>query len=759
MTIDPIRDTQGAVLSAAVQCHQSGAFDEAARHYMAVLQTEPDHALANHNLGALLVQQNQPEAGLPYLIKALETDPACRQYWLSYIDALFRAGHRDAAKEVLAMARQQGLQGEDVESLAARLDDTSGRQAAKPLTRQSFAKENSKLVELFSTGRYPEAEELARLMTAEFPQYGFGWKVLGTVTPNSVDALLPLQKAAELLPKDFEVHYNLGLILQELGRLDEASASYHQALQINPGYAQGHNNLGVTLQELGWLDQAEASYRQAIKLDPDYVNALYNLGIVLQAQGLTAEAEAIHRRTLSLKPDHAGTHCNLGTVLLGKGQNDAALASFRRALQIKPDFIVAHNNLIVALDMSDKIGLSELQAERSQWAQTHAAPLWQDTVHANERVTERRLRIGYVSADFREHSASKVFGGMLTQYDRSKFEVYAYSNTRIKDDRYTELFRQNVTVWRSIVGLSDQAAARMIQDDQIDILVDLSGHTAGNRLLVFARKPAPIQITALGYAAGTGMQAMDVFFTDRVMVPADEQHYYREQVRYLPSSLCLFTMDPFPEVNALPALSSACITFGSFNRLAKTSESTYQTWAEILRAIPGSRLVLKTGELDDTNSRSRIAGYFTSAGIAAERIVMIGKTSWYQHMQAYHSVDIALDPFPHGGGVTALEGLMMGVPVITRRWPTLTGRISASLMTTLGLTDWIADTPEQYVQIAVGKAGDVQSLSALRGKLRAMVSGSVLGDQSAFVRAVEQEYLKLWQEWLARNPAGDFQER
>jgi predicted O-linked N-acetylglucosamine transferase (SPINDLY family) len=370
-----------------------------------------------------------------------------------------------------------------------------------------------------------------------------------------------------------------------------------------------------------------------------------------------------------------------------------------------------------------------------------------DTIHENDCTPGRRLRIGYVSADFREHSASKVFGGMLTHYDRSQFEVYAYSNSRLKEDRYSELFRKNVTVWRNIAGLSDQAAASMLLDDRIDILVDLSGHTAGNRLLVFARRPAPIQITALGYAAGTGMQAMDVFFTDRVMVPLDEVGYYREEVRYLPCALGLFSMDEFPAVNALPALSNGVVTFGSFNRLAKVSNDTYRTWAKLLLAIPGSRLLLKATELDDALNRERILQAFTQAGIAAERIVMRGNTSWYEHMQAYHQVDIALDPFPHGGGVTALEGLMMGVPVITRRWPTLTGRISASVMTTLKLPGWIAETPEQYVEIAVGQANDLQSLSKLRGQLRGIFTSSVLGDQAAFVRSVEQEYRKLWQEW------------
>lgn len=729
----------------AVSHHQAGRLADAEGLYLDVLKAQPLHADANYNMGLLALQKNQAADSLPYFLAALEADASCGAYWISYIDALFQAGLVDDAAQVLAIARQQGLQGEQIDALATRLDGAAEPQVRK--SAQPAAKQAKKLAELFGAGRYGEAEALARSMTADYPRYGFGWKVLGTVTARSSDALLPLQKAADLLPNDFEVHYNLGLIQQELGLLDEAVSSYQRALQINPAYAQGHNNLGVTLQELGRLADAEASYRKAVEIDPGYVNALHNLGLVLQAQGRADEAEVIHRRTLSLKPDHAGAHCNLGTVQLGMGRLDDAATSYRQALQLKPDFVVAHSNLIFCMDMADTSNSAELQRERARWADVHAAPLWQDMVYSNDCTLGRRLRIGYVSADFREHSASKVFGGMLTQYDRTQFEVYAYSNSKIKDDRYTELFRKNVTAWRSIAGLSDQMVASMILDDKIDILVDLSGHTAGNRLLVFARRPAPIQVTALGYAAGTGMRAMDAFFTDRVMVPADEQHYYREHVRYLPCALGLFTMDEFPEVNALPALSNGSVTFGSFNRIGKASIDTYRTWARILQAVPNSRLLLKTGEFDDAAVRERIAGHFVADGVAAERIVMQGKTSWQEHMRSYHSVDIALDPFPHGGGVTALEGLVMGVPVITLRWPTLTGRISASVMTTLGLTDWIAQTHQQYIKLAINKAGDLQSLSALRATLRARMNASVLGNQTIFVGAVEQEYRRLWQEW------------
>ncbi len=753
-------------LQLAISRHQAGEFQEAGQHYLAVLQADPHHGDANYNMGIMAMQMKQPAASLPYFAAALDVDPSCGQYWLSYIEALFQSGQMDDARQLLILARNQGLQGAEVDALTAKLEagveNVDSMDSAPPAVQKRTHKgktpgnrEINALMTLFSAGRLKEAEKQARLMTVHYPTYGLGWKLLGASIENSVQALAPMQKAAALLPNDFEVHYNLSLILYELGRLDEACTSYRRVIQVNPAYAPAYNNLGVTLQEMGKFDEAETSFRQAIEVDPNYTNALHNLGLVLQVLNRLAEAEEIHRRTLQLDPEHAAAHCNLGIVLLNAGNNDAAAKSFRRALQIKPNFLVAHNNLIFCLDMADNTSLAELQHERDKWAEAHATPLWQETTHANNCDPNRRLRIGYISADLREHSAAKVFGGVLTQYDRSQFDVIAYSNFNGKDDRYTELFKNNVTVWRSIVAVPDESVVQMIRDDNIDILVDLSGHTAGNRLLVFARKPAPIQITALGYAAGTGMRAMDVFLTDAVMVPPQEQHYYREKVKYLPCALSLFSMDPFPPLNALPALTAPTITFGTFNRLAKSSEETYRTWARILQAIPESRLLLKTKELNDDATRSLVLEKFTRAGIAPERIIMQGGTTWYEHMQAYHQIDIALDPFPHGGGVTALEGLMMGVPLITHRFPSLTGRVSASVMTTLGMTDWIAETKEQYVEIAIQKTRDLQSLAALRQQLRDRLNSSVMGNQTLFVRAVEQQYRTLWQEWCLSDCSQD----
>jgi protein O-GlcNAc transferase len=945
-------------LKLAIAHHQAGRVQEAVEGYKAVLHVAPQHPAANYNMGLLALQNGEAAAGLPYLLAALEAEADRGQYWISYIDALFQAGQRDEALQVLKLAREQGLQGEEVEALAQRLG-AEPREAADDAVKQRGARPGhaqiDALVSEFGAGRYAEAAVTAQRMTEQYPQHEFGWKALGAAYKQlgrTEDALAAMQQAAALSPGDVEAHYNLGVTQQALDRLDEAENSYREAIRLSPDYADAHSNLGVVLQTLGRLDEAAVSYRQALQIWPDYVEALgnlgkllhalgqledaivcfrallkirpadqeahynlgvllgesgqaeaavscfrralhiapdyadahfslgntlkemacfaeakaayqmalkimpdnaqvhYNLGNLLKDAGRTEEAEASYQQALQIEPDFARAqynlgniqldggrlaeavasyrqaiqseadlvdahynlanalkemgslteaeaayrhalhldpeyaeahsnlgnalkdsgrlsdaeacyrraihikptlleaHCNLGNVLMASGRYEPACASYQHALQIDAEFVDAHSNLIFTRDLMPGMDTAALQAERRRWAAAHAAHLDPHRAHTHVRDPARRLRIGYVSADFRVHSAAYVFGAMLVHYDRDAFEVTAYANSTIEDE-LTREFKQHVTHWRRIAGMSDEAVAELIRADGIDILVDLSGHSSGNRLRVFARKPAPVQITAWGYAAGTGMPAMDVLFSDPVFIPPKERPLYAEQVRYLPCAISYFHHHEAPPVNALPALSGSGITFGSFNRLVKNSQQTYRVWARVLQACPGSRMLIKTPALEDAGTCAQVKACFAAEGIAPERILLQGRSTRDAHMAAFNQIDMALDPFPHGGGVTALEGLMMGVPLVTLRWPTLTGRVSASIMTTLGLTDWIAETPEQYVELAVKKAADVPGLSSLRGRLRGIFAASVLGDQLAYTRAAEQQYRLLWRDWCA----------
>lgn len=547
-------------------------------------------------------------------------------------------------------------------------------------------------------------------------------------------------------PNNVEAYVNRGYVLNRLGETDAAIASYQKSVEVRPNDAKLYAILGAVLQSAGRAAEAEASYRRAVALKPGDFKTFLKLGRLLLTEGRPAEAEGFFRHALTLNPASADVHFGLASLCQNQGRVAEAEAHFRQVIQLAPDHVVAHSSLIFTIDLRAP-NAAAMQPERKRWADQFAASKRDKTPFANTPDPDRRLKVGYVSADFRQHSAAMVFGAMLTKYNRDQFEVYAYDNSSVADD-LTRRFQQTVPHWRHICGLSDDAVARMIRDDGIDILVDLSGHSSGNRLLVFARKPAPIQITAWGFLSGTGLEAMDAILADPVIVPENERAFYSEEVVYLPNGVNgAYFLTKYPDVNELPAATAGNVTFGSFNRLVKLSDEVIKLWARVLLAVPGSRMIIKSPGLESPQLRLRIIELFSNAGVETARIVFMGRSSWSEHMAAFNQIDIALDTFPHCGGVTTLEGLMMGIPVVTLRWPTIVGRVSASCMTTLELVSWIANTQDEYVAIAAEKAKDLARLSELRETLRARVLGSVLGDGVAYAMAVEREYRKLWKKW------------
>ena len=403
-------------------------------------------------------------------------------------------------------------------------------------------------------------------------------------------------------------------------------------------------------------------------------------------------------------------------------------------------------SLIFNLELTPGIDNATLQHERNRWAKQHTSMIVPKSDHANDRTPDRKLRIGYVSADFREHSAAYVFGGMLIHFDRANFEVFAYSNCELEDG-ITRQFQESVTCWRNIHRMSDDEAAAVIVKDKIDILVDLSGHSGGNRLLLFARKPAPIQCTGWGYATSTGLKAIDYFFTDRFCVPESERHYYTEKVSYLPCLVSSWFPFRFPEVGPPPALKKGYVTFGCFNRLAKISDMALDAWCEILRRLPAARMIIKCGEFDKPENKYRIRDFFISNGIEADRFSLIGVTPKLEHIASFNMIDIALDPFPQCGGVTALEGLMMGVPLVVMRGDTITGRGASSILSNIHCKHWIANTVDEYVDIALSFS-DYNDLEFYREVLRHNFKYSMVGDTTKYVQYPEMTYREMWREYL-----------
>lgn len=560
-------------------------------------------------------------------------------------------------------------------------------------------------------------------------------------------ALASYDTAIAIAPERVEAHINRGSTLLALGRGEEAVASYQRGVALRPTDAKLHAMLGRVLHAQGRRDEAVVSLRQSLALDPRDARTHYRLGDVLSAKGELVEAEAAYRQAIALDPQRSEPHMKLGVLLQGQGRIVEAEARCQLAVALRPDVPTLFSNLIFILDLTMSATTASLQAARRQWAERFTPPAFENVHPRHVPDPDRRLRIGYVSADFQEHSAAFVFGAMLIQFNPAQFEVFAYSNVNATD-KMAQQFRRSVTHWREIAHLSTDAAAALIRGDGIDILVDLSGHSAGNRLDVFAKKPAPIQITAWGYITGTGMKAMDVLFADPVVIPEDEKSLYAEEIVYLPNVVCCaFFLTKYPDIVPLPAVSGRGVTFGSFNRLAKISDATVRAWSRVLAAVPESKMIIKAPGLEHAHVRQRIEQNFVDAGLDVTRIRFQGRTSWWDHLSAYNQVDIFLDAFPHSGGVTTLDSLMMGVPVVTLKWPTLVGRLSASFLTTLGLTDWIAETEDAFVELAVRKARDIDALKDLRQSLRMRLRNSIIGNTKAYVAAVEGTYRRLWRRW------------
>jgi predicted O-linked N-acetylglucosamine transferase (SPINDLY family) len=522
---------------------------------------------------------------------------------------------------------------------------------------------------------------------------------------------------------------------------------------IDSAAADARNRGGMARHAEGRLDEAIAAYRAAIQANPEFAEAYSNLGVALKAKGELEQAEASYARAIALYPEFAAAHVNLGVVLHAQGQAAKAIASFERALALDPGHPAAHSNLIFARNFDPALDTAAQQAEHSRWYARHGAHLAVAIApHGNAPEPERRLRVGYVSADFRDHSAALIFAPVLRRHDKAQFDVVCYSNSH-REDATTDALRLAATLWRETASISDQDLAALIRADRIDILIDLSGHTAGNRLLVFARKPAPVQVSAWGHAAGTGLATIDALFSDAIMAPAEERHLFAERIVDLPCAIGYEAPEDAPAVSALPATANGHLTFGSLNHPSKISPAVLRCWAEILHAVPHSRLLLEDRAFDEAGQQDRMRAALAAHGVAGDRLILRGSSSRADHMAICGQIDVALDPFPYGGGITTCETLWMGVPAVTLHGRTATARIGASIMIALGLADWAARSEEEYVALALAKARDLAVLAELRQGLRARMGASAFADPERYARAVEAAYRMLWREWCARATA------
>jgi predicted O-linked N-acetylglucosamine transferase (SPINDLY family) len=643
----------------------------------------------------------------------------------------------------------------------------------------------------FQSGAHKDAEALCHRILQRQPREADAWHILGLIArdagKNDV-AIGHIGNAIALNPNAAIFRLNFGSVLHKLGRFEEAARHFTAAIALQPNYVLAYHNLAQCLQAQGRLDEAIIEYQRVIALDPNDPVACNNLGTALKAQGRHDQAVSCFERALTLKPDYVLAHCNLGITLqaLGRldeaiaqceqviaiapahseshnnmavalqaqGRMDEALASYELAVKHKPDYHAAHSNMLLALNYAAGYTPGEIYSRHLRWTEQHAKRYYPTAPrYPNITDPERRLRIGYVSPDYRRHAVAYFIDPVLTCHDRDRFDVFCYSNVA-KPDEVTNRLQQHTVHWRDIYGSADEEVQQLIQADGIDILVDLAGHTGNNRLLLFARKPAPVQVSWLGYLSTTGLATMDYRVADsHTMPPGLCEPYYTETLVRLPDTfVCYRAPAEAVDVGPLPALTAGHITFGSFNNFAKVTPDVMRLWAQVLEAVPGSRLLLKTDGLSDSGARNRIAASFAQHGVDPQRLELLGRdASFVTHFERYNQVDIGLDPFPCNGGTTSCDSMWMGVPVISLAGDSFISRMGVSMLTNVGLTGLIADTQDDYIRIAGQLAGDLDYLRSLREGLRERMRSSPLMDAPRFTRSLEQAFRDMWTRWCSQN--------
>jgi predicted O-linked N-acetylglucosamine transferase (SPINDLY family) len=550
-----------------------------------------------------------------------------------------------------------------------------------------------------------------------------------------------LARMAPTLPQGA---YGLGLVAAALHRHDEAVTHFREAVRLGPNSAEAHYNLGCALKGAGDTKAAEAPLSRALALRAEYPEALCNLANVVAATRVS-EAEAHARQALALRPDFLEATYTLGTILEAQTRLSEAEACYRRAVELDPTSHEAWSNFLFYLNYSDTKTPAEIAVEHGAWGARYAA--LPALPHDNSPDAGRRLKIGYVSPDFRAHSVSYFIEPVLAAHDSATVEVFAYA-CRPGEDNATRRLKAVAHHWRDISTLDDDAAEAMIRADGIDILVDLAGHTGSNRLPLFARRPSPVQMSWIGYPNSTGLAAMDWRMVDAITDPTGAgDDLASEGLLRLPGCfLCYQPPSPAPDPMARPE--DGTVVFGSFNKLQKVTPSTLATWATILARVPGSRLMLKSQQLDDAAIRDRIAGAFAAHGIDSARLDLLGWVADRSgHLGLYNRIDVALDPFPYNGTTTTCEALWMGVPLVALRGDRHAARVGASLLTAVGVPELIAETREAYVDMAAALAAAPSRRAALRRDLRPRMAASPLCDAAGFCGGLEQAYRDAWRRW------------
>jgi predicted O-linked N-acetylglucosamine transferase (SPINDLY family) len=710
----------------AMQLHRAGRLSEAEAAYRQILSASPDHPETLQMLGVLLAQSGRGAEGEPLIRRAIALRPHEANFHSNLGFALVNQGRKEEA--AVSFAAAAALRPDSIEAQTnlgnalkelGRLDEANiaYRQALR-IQPNSPMVLNNLAVMMLHQNRAQEAIELCRRAISSSP-----------ATPD--------------------LHNNLASALVRAGSFEEALAAADQAISLRPDYPEAHYNRGNALAALGRIEVAIDAYRRAIALRPEYAEVWLNLGNTMREARRPDDALECYRKAQAAGFRGIELLSNRGTVLKDTGELDEALACFRQALWIRLDPMV-ESNLAYLLHFHPDSTPQSLAQAHQLWNEHHGRPMAVHIrSHDNDRNPNRRLRIGYVSPDFRYHPVGLFLVPLLAQHDHGNFEIVCYSDAR-RPDAVTQQFRARADLWRETRQLSDEQLAAQIREDRIDVLVDLTMHMASSRLLVFARKPAPVQITYLAYCGTTGLETMDYRLTDPYLDPPgiDETVYIEKSIRLPRTYWCYEPPAGEIEIGPQPAMQAGHVTFGCLNNYCKVTRLTWEAWSELLQRVPDSRLLVHSAE---GQHRHRACDLMQSRGVDSERLTFVGFQPPAEYLRQYQRIDIALDPIPYTGGTTTCDALFMGVPVVSLAGQTAVSRGGRSILSNIGHPELVARDAAEYVRIGADLAHDLFRLVDLRNSLRSQMRLSPLMDAPQFARDVEAAYRQAWITWCA-NP-------
>jgi protein O-GlcNAc transferase len=727
------------LLERAIDLHKAGRLAEARALYEQLLAREPHHPDALYYLGILRSQLGDQTAAVEMLRRAIALRPTVARYHNDLANALKAAGQHEQAiltyRRAIELDPCNAFAFANLGSLCLQMQSLDEaifnyRAAIELIRRQSLVKPDRNLARMLN--------DLAVALAQG------GW----------LDESLAELNAAIAADPDYpDVYNNLGSVFSQQGRLTDAIGAFDEAIRRNPRFHEPYNNLGISLTRLGRGEEAVAAYRKAIDLSAQNAKAHINLAQTLIGLGELDQAIEMSKKAIELAPNSSAAYQALASALREAARLDESLLAFDRAIELDPADASALSGRIFVRHFHSGSDSSALLRDHRLWNERHAQPLQKQIIaHTNIPIPDRPLRIGYVSPDFTNHVLAFLILPLFEHHDRSQFQLHFYSDVA-SPTPVTERFKNCGGKWTPIVGLSHDQVAKMIRQDQIDILVDLTMHMRDNRLLVFARKPAPVQATWIAYPGSTGLSAIDYRFTDPHLDPPGrfDDLYSEKSVRLPDTFWCYDPMTDSPAVNDLPAAANGYITFGCLNNFCKLNAATLQLWAKLLHAVPNSRLLLlsPTG-----SSRQWVERILEECAIPPNRIEHVSRRPRPQYLELFHRIDISLDTLPYNGHTTSLDSLWMGVPVITMEGETVVGRAGVSELTNLGLVEFIARDAEEYIKCARTLALDSPKLKELRLTLRSKMRQSPLMDGQRFARNFETAYRQIWRRWCESRAGG-----